>query len=545
MELSQEEAAAYKAMNGIEDISKRSDLVISMAYKYFGEQLNLKEAHDRVVQAYENAGLAYTPLFLINDIENTRKDGVAERYTALSVDPPMIMLYKGMDDAEKSLDPFLLSDLKPDLQKQVLLELSEGLGSMKYDVPVIASEAAPLEEKADELSANEAELVSLIGKGNEYHLTEPVVINVDDFIAKDVVDSITVNDSGTIALYGRRIDEAGASASFNLFDRDEYEASDIEKVLNAVKAEMASRQAVSQASQQQEEAFPQNVNEVRGALEAELVKFAKEQGADIPVASRVWNGQYASWNDVEKVASLVAEDVLRATGKQDSNLANSTTTQYVSPAAEQMGKDLTAAVKSQFAEQTVTQHFERVQRLVEDHGLDYVPLTLRVPVTVEPSDDELADDWRTEKKVFGFVTFADNGDSVYESREDAYDDNNAVSFFSLPEESQHQVLNQVEEMLSAQDQQMTVYVDTKQVPEWAINTIVNGTIEGLTDEEMQMVEGFEEDYKNHILTPRDESPSFNSSPAFGPAADTCRYRAYRYATSAVDGSEPPEDGGRA
>lgn len=92
-----------------------------------------------------------------------------------------------------------------------------------------------VESESEKLVDKEKELVNLVGKGKEYKFSEPVVINVDDFVAKDVIDSITINNSGTIALYGRRIDESGASASFNLFDRDEYDLNDIDKVLDAVK----------------------------------------------------------------------------------------------------------------------------------------------------------------------------------------------------------------------------------------------------------------------------------------------------------------------
>ena len=169
-----------------------------------------------------------------------------------------------------------------------------------------------------------------------------------------------------------------------------------------------------------------------------------------------------------------------------------------------------------------TQDYEQVQKLVEDLGLSYVPLALRVPVVVNHTDEEIRNDWRLadDKAIISHVTFAESGDEVFMSRQDAYDGRNGVAFVSLPDDARQQILHLVDEMLNDQDQQITVYVDTKQVPEWALPAIVNGDISGLEDDERIMVEDFEEQYPNHILSPRDESPSFNNSPAFGPAADT-------------------------
>ncbi len=246
-ELSQEETAAYKALDGIEDISKRSDLVISMAHKYFGEQLNIKAAHDRVVQAYDTAGMAHTPLFLINEVE-VRKDGVVQSYNAMTVEPPMILLYKTMDDAQKGLLPSvaMLSDLEPAVQKQVLSDLSEELSRMM---------------KADS--------------------------------------------------------QAKAAEEF------EEPSQDVQ--------------------------IPKDVSVVRNNLEDVLKKFVAEQGADIPVSNRVWTAKYDSWADVQKIAALVAEDAMRSVGKYDEDLANSTSSQYVSPAAEQYGRDITEKVKLRIA----------------------------------------------------------------------------------------------------------------------------------------------------------------------------------------------------
>ena len=377
----------------------------------------------------------------------------------------------------------------------------------------------------------------------------------------------------------------------------------------------------------QDVSFPENITTLRNDLEVALNKFAEEQGADIPISSRVWNGQYNSWSDVQKVAALVAEDVLRAVGKGDPNLENSTTTQYVSPAAEKYGTEIMEAMKAQIAaarnnESTViaekeaaviaalgdakvfkfaepvllnteegvardfveglhidddnhivleckrvdeagasatyeleysevegkdldivldaihgmrdknTQDYERVQKMVEGHGLSYVPLALRVPVVINHPDEELIEDWRLseDKAVISHVTFAESGDEVFMSRQDAYDGENGVAFFSLPAESQQQILGLVEEMLNNQDQQISVFVDSVHVPDWALNMLVNGEIGELTDEERIMVEEFEDKYKNHIFSPREQSEGFIPFPAFGQGADCTKVDIVRTAT---------------
>lgn len=90
-------------------------------------------------------------------------------------------------------------------------------------------------KNVEQLSSLERQIVELVGKGKTLKLSEPTVIHVDEFVAKDVIDSVSVKDDGTIALQGSRIDGAGVRASFSLEGRDEYGQSDLDKVLDAVK----------------------------------------------------------------------------------------------------------------------------------------------------------------------------------------------------------------------------------------------------------------------------------------------------------------------
>ena len=421
VELSAEEEKAYLSMSGADKISMRSDFVLSMADKYFNQELKVSHNRDFILNAYDNIGLSYSPLSLSEPVDYPIPGSdTVERYTALSVDPPYIMLYETMDDAEESRSPRMLTDLPLDLQEGVLKQLRE---SMYQDFELQAVDQAVIQEVP----------------------------------------------------------------------------------------------------------FPKDIVALRNTLEVELNKFAKDQGADIPVSSRVWNGQYDSWQDVEKVASLVAEDVLRTTGKQDQSLANSTTTEYVSPAAEQHGRAIADTVKELFnnpAKQLNAQ-LERVGKLSEDLGLDYVPLVLRVPVTVKADPDI---DWRSEDKIIAHAMYANGEVTVYDNRNDSYDDENGISLYELPVDNQREVLTLMEEMMSDQDRQISVYERTALVPDWALNTIVNGDISGLENDEMVMVEKFTGQYPNRILSPRDQSEGFLPFPEFGPGADCTKVDIVRLAT---------------
>ena len=97
-------------------------------------------------------------------------------------------------------------------------------------------------EYEQRLSDIEKQLVELVGKGKNFKFSEPSFLNVDEFVAKDYLDNVSVKEDGTIELLGRRIDEAGLSASFSLKGRDEYDLSDLDKALDAVKWDLPKHQ---------------------------------------------------------------------------------------------------------------------------------------------------------------------------------------------------------------------------------------------------------------------------------------------------------------
>ena len=270
------------------------------------QKQQLAKQHDEVVQKYQDAGLSGTPQFLLKEAELVRQDtGEVEHYNALSVDPPYIMLYEGMEDAKNSMSPMMLTDFSPEVQKQVLEELTDSL------------------------------------------------------------------------------------------------------------------------------------------------KCFQEKSA------------------IEKVCGL-AEEV----------------------------------------------------------KLDYVPLTLRLPVVVRDYDDGM----EKGDKVFAHAVAVGGDIEVFENRQDAYDHQNQVYLKELPEEARQQVLSQMEELLTSEDRQISVYVDTVQVPDYALPAIINGDFSNLDAEETANVQQFMDEYPGHIFSPRDEHPSFNNSPAFGLAADCVAMDIVRLAT---------------
>ena len=177
-----------------------------------------------------------------------------------------------------------------------------------------------------------------------------------------------------------------------------------------------------------------------------------------------------------------------------------------------------------FAEHIVALNDEREQNLNAGQNLyelactyqlDYLPLALRVPVVVK--DDDGID---KKELVISHAMITQGGDiDVYANRLDAYDNRNSIPLETLPEEAQKQVKDGLSEILENDDKQISVYVITKQVPEYALPAIVNGDFSNLDAEETKMVQEFMDAYPGHILSPRDESPSFDNRPAFGMATD--------------------------
>ena len=348
--LSAEEAERYAGMTGPAAMSQRSDFVIEMANKYFGERLRLDQDYSRIRQDYGAAGILGTAILLDEPIELHLDNGDIERFTAYSVDEGYIMLYKSMEDAEQSFDPYMLSDLSTEQQNAILegIDLSkDGVRQRILDKAAVDGALDPVVDQlmkqvrdgsaavnrdnadgryvltvfdkdgslgyergfkevtvgrdmSDEvfvghdydnrvsavkvpgfvvedliqyasdriaLADKEQELIRLVGKGHDMAFSESVIINVDDFVARDLVEAVKIDEDGTITMIGRRVDEAGASASFTLRGYDEYDLNDLDKVLDAVKWDLSSERAIAPGLNAGEmQVFDQHLVRVKDAL---------------------------------------------------------------------------------------------------------------------------------------------------------------------------------------------------------------------------------------------------------------------------------------
>ena len=102
--------------------------------------------------------------------------------------------------------------------------------------------------KQDDYSRLESTIAELVGKGKKFDFSEPAVIDDDENTAKDVVDSVSVSVEGDITLHGRRIDNQGITASFELSGRDEYSLEDLGHILDSIKWDLNSVKAQSLSS---------------------------------------------------------------------------------------------------------------------------------------------------------------------------------------------------------------------------------------------------------------------------------------------------------
>lgn len=340
-----EEARQEDAVKSAEKDNDKSKniLVMQTSIVESNLELSIKETHERVVQAYVNAGLANTPLFLIKEVENILQDGFVEKYNAMSVDPPMIMLYEGMDDAERKLSPFMLSDLKPELQIQVLSELSNMLN---VDVPVIATEEIGLsqdkyvytDEQAEKNEENKKSVITveqlqekaakLFGNIFEFdfwHETEPGT-KIDRIDLGSMPDTISIDKleikDGKLCLYSNDI-----ASNIDLHAMDAVEIAKIAASLDEIKEYLDAHQNV----EKEHDDRPYHISygdDPTGVVEGDIhVHFTKELAyvsfedfkhfaEDLGGSVRIMNGErwadFYHQDDAEKFANTVVDvDVSR------------------------------------------------------------------------------------------------------------------------------------------------------------------------------------------------------------------------------------------
>ena len=218
-------------------------------------------------------------------------------------------------------------------------------------------------------------------------------------------------------------------------------------------------------------------------------------------------------------------DIMNVTFGEQDEIAKEYSGEMRVTGGKEWGDFMNREDAEQFAEHIVSLNDEREQEqnagrnlyeLATTYHLEYLPLTLRLPVVVNGYDDGID----RKDLVISHAMITHGGDiDVYTDRFGAYDNKNAISLESLSEEAQKQVKDGLSEILENDDRQMSVYVITQQVPDYALPAIVNGDFSNLDAEETKMVQEFMDAYPGHLLVPRDESPSFTNSPAFGLATD--------------------------
>ena len=148
------------------------------------------------------------------------------------------------------------------------------------------------------------------------------------------------------------------------------------------------------------------------------------------------------------------------------------------------------------------------------YGLDFTPIVLPQRVFTLDVDNP------SREVSYGNAAVQGNDIVLYEDIIDSYDDNNGVSLSELPQDKQLNVLEQLRDKLSDESRNLSVYISTEQVPEYALSAIVNGDFSGIeSEEDRKNIEDFLNRYDGMEFGVREEQPSFTNNPAFGKATD--------------------------
>ena len=237
--------------------------------------------------------------------------------------------------------------------------------------------------------------------------------------------------------------------------------------------------------------------------------------------------QYAKALDAyQSMQQSIDDHLSQQNSQQNQNPQSLTSTNSMASIDNNVNQDTSQNVGQSVAIPQQQSLEQKATQLINELGLDFTPVALRTPVAI-PAD---LDDWQGQDVVLSHVMLANDKIMVYTDRNDAYDNNNGINISELSAGTQSEILQKLNDQLSDNNQNMTVYVDTKAVPEWAMNALINGDYQGLTDKETQMVKEFTEKYPDHIFSARYEDPSFNHYPAFGEPTDTVDVDIVRIAT---------------
>ena len=179
-------------------------------------------------------------------------------------------------------------------------------------------------------------------------------------------------------------------------------------------------------------------------------------------------------------------------------------------------------------EEELGTEIENIRDIITKDGLDGSPLTPRLPVVVDMSED-----WREDKIVIAHARVTEDDIIVYENRIEAYDDRNGISLSELPADKQKEVLDVIKEQYDDEERQVSVLLDTQMVPSYALPAIINGDFSGIDDpEDEKNIRDFigRDYYKGANFSFRKEDPSFTNNPAFGQPTDCVTVDIIRFAT---------------
>lgn len=260
------------------------------------------------------------------------------------------------------------------------------------------------------------------------------------------------------------------------------------------------------------------------SVNEEKLRVADDEGIQYP---------FYALTDESKI--MVASDIITASRDRTEDIEaylNNSMSKEERKAFEQELKDnpklqedleLSKSIIGEVKDKGMKEQIAQIGQLCEQAGLEYVPLTLRLPVAIDHG-------LFGANAVLSQATYAKGHITVFDNRYDAYNNKGGLDLMEIPEQKGKEVLDQLQEMLTDQNRQISVYVDTAKVPEWALPAIINGDYTNLDDKEVKQINDFLKEYPDHILSPRDDEPSFTRIPAFGKATDTIPVDIVRIAT---------------
>ena len=566
-----------------------------------------------VIDRFKENNHLNLPLPLIEPVINayTDKDGknIQEKLNVFSVDEGNIMLYQSFTDAKNNYNPTMLADLPEGKQREIISDIVNSDASLaNYD---------------KRLAKEEDNIKDAMGVTTRYTFEQPVLLFTDPAIARDYVTAISKSEDNGLVLEGKRVDEAGVSASFTL-EKGEYTLSDLQIVSESLKqlqqeqanplldkipnivsvneANLISQYVMGQATgnyllrDKQPEGYEKIAKEISQAHEdvMDMRPLTERQTGLLVTESLMYHGGVSEMAEELNVDKDYLSALLKASvtdnvkekiqnDRQESNVSVLNSEQVVAknpetneevtytrihggthddpaliysdtqydvffydetkktienidnPAGidayeDRQGYFLVRADEYEQAYADLEKHDREqgfstisendVRTLVSGEGLEYSALSLQQAV-------------EAEGKSFSYAMVTNDNISLYERQYDAYDNRNETLMSELPEDKQQEILWAIHDRYSEPEKQVTVLIDSLQIPDYALPAIINGDYSGINDpKDTKNIEQFlnKDLYKGVIFSPREEEPSFHAVPAFGLPADTVTVDVLRIST---------------